>query len=187
LLANIDNETLLKKYSQLIIGQCLVQETHASSKMSFKGDLYRYALADALFRREFAAQPVADLAAAPAIAQREPGPEPQPVDGKGRKLSKQRYRAAVKDHEMQVAFAFLSRYGECVVRHAPADSKALLMAKPDSAEEWARFTALQPVFSACMPEGHTVRLGRVALRGSIAINYYRLAHVVRAGATGTAG
>jgi hypothetical protein len=186
-LSDLGNEALLENYQMLIIGDCLVQQTHASSQMRFKGDLYRYALAEALFKRELAAQPAPELAAAPQLTHRDPGPEPQPIDARGRKLSKRKYEEALQDYRQQVTFAFLGSYGECVVRQAPAESRALLLTKPDSPEETGRFGLLHPVLSACMPEGHTITFGRVALRGSIAINYYRLAHAARAAATGTAG
>jgi hypothetical protein len=180
LLANIDNATFIKKYDRLIIGQCLVRETHAAARMIFKGDLYRFALADALVKRELAAQPVPDISAVPRLAHREPGPEPGPFDAKGKKLSARDYQEALRDYRQSVTFSFLSKYGECVVRTAPAESKALLVTVPDSVEETSRFDALQPTLGTCMPEGHTVRFGRVALRGSLAINYYRLAHTARA-------
>jgi hypothetical protein len=185
-LSTVDNDALLKNYQMLIIGDCLVQQTHASSQMRFKGDLYRYALAEALFKRELAAQPAPDLSAAPKLEHPDPGPEPQPIDAKGRKLSKRKYEEALQQYRQQVTFAFLASYGECVVRQAPAQARALLLTKPDSSEETGRFGQLHPVLAACMPEGHTISFGRVALRGSIAINYYRLAHGARAAATGAA-
>jgi hypothetical protein len=180
LLANIDNATFIKKYDRLIIGQCLVRETHAAARMTFKGDLYRFALADALVKRELAAQPVPDISAVPRLEHREPGPEPGPFDAKGKKLSAGEYLQALRDYRERVTFSFLSKYGECVVRTAPAESKALLVTVPDSVEEASRFDALKPTLATCMPEGHTVSFGRVALRGSLAINYYRLAHTARA-------
>src|SRR3954470_10579322 len=187
LLANIDNATFIKYYGRLIIGECLVRETHVASRMTFKGDLYRYALADALVKRELATHPVPDLSAVPRLSHREPGPEPRPFNAKGKKLSAREYDEALKNYRQNVTFSFLSKYGECVVRAAPAESRALLATVPDSVEETSRFGALQPALATCMPEGHTVRFGRVALRGSLAINYYRLAHAARAAGTGTAG
>jgi hypothetical protein len=79
-----------------------------------------------------------------------------------------------------VAYAFLSHYGECIVRADTAGAKALLLATPDSADEAARFAALGPSLSRCLPEGTTLRFGKVTLRGSVAINYYRLAYAARA-------
>ena len=54
------------------------------------------------------------------------------------------------------------------------------MTAPDSAEEAARFGALRPALAHCLSEGETLRSGKAALRGSIAVNYYRLAHAARA-------
>lgn len=187
LLANVDNATLLQKYDSLIDGDCLGRRTLGQTRLSLGGDLYRYALAEALFRRELAAAPVPDFSNVPPLDQRDPGVEPQPVDAKGRKLSQLKYDEALKHYHERVADVFLARYGECVVRRAPAETKALLLAAPDSAEETAQFNALRPTLAICMPEEHTIAFGRVSLRGSIALNYYRLAHAARPVATGTAG
>jgi hypothetical protein len=76
-----------------------------------------------------------------------------------------------------------------VVRIAPQDAKTLLATVPDNVEETVRFKALQPAMGRCLPEGATLKFGRTTLRGTIAVNYYRLAMAARAAAatTGTAG
>lgn len=187
MIANVGNGEILRgAYRTLIVPDCLKGEAHFRVSMSFKGDLYRYALADALVNRELAASPAPDLAAVPPLSHPQAGTEPRPTDARGRRLSARKYQAATAQFEEQSTFAFLSRYGECVVRRAPAEARALVLAAPDSAEETARFGALRPALETCMPEGRSIRFGRVALRGSIAINYYRLAHAARA-ASGTAG
>jgi hypothetical protein len=183
--ANAGNDVILRDYRMLIRPECLTRQVHQGTQMRFGGDLYRYALADALVSRELAAQPVPDLESVPRLAHREPGTPPEPVDDKGRKLGRRMLDAALLGYERDVAFAFLSHYGECVVRADTAGAKALLTAMPDSAEEAARFAALRPSLSRCLPEGKTLRFGKVALRGSVAINYYRLAHAARASAAGT--
>lgn len=184
ILANVDNATMLREYSKLILGECLSSQVNQDTQMRFTGDLYRYALADALVSRELAAQPVPALDAVPRLGHRAPGAPPQPVDDKGRKLGKRKLEAARLNYTRDVAYAFLSHYGECIVRADTAGSKALLVTKPDSPEESARFAALRPTFSRCLPEGQTLRFGKVTLRGSVAINYYRLAHAARASAGG---
>ena len=78
-------------------------------------------------------------------------------------------------------FSYLSRYGECVVRADPAGSRALLAAKPETPEEASRFAALRLALATCLPEGHTLEFGKLALRGTIAVNYYRLAKAAAAG------
>ena len=54
LIENLDNSALRRRYPMLIDGDCLVRQTRTSAKMRFDGDLYRYALADALVNRELA-------------------------------------------------------------------------------------------------------------------------------------
>lgn len=177
---NADNGTILRDYRMLIRGECLAREVKRSTAMRFTGDLYRYALADALVNRELAGLPVPDLGAVPKLVHREPGEPPKPVSETGKKLSKRNIEAARQAYERDAAYAFLSRYGECVVRVDAAGAKALLLTTPDSPEEAVRFGALRPAFGRCLPEGQTLRFGKVALRGTIAINYYRLAHAARA-------
>jgi hypothetical protein len=184
IVANVGNGAILRDYRMLIRDECLTRQVHQATQMRFAGDLYRYALADALVNRELAAQPAPDLAAVPSLDHHDPGEPPQPVDAKGRKLGKRKLEAAREGYGRDVAFAFLSHYGECIVRADTAGAKALLVTKPDSADESARFAALGPAFSRCLPEGQTLRFGKVALRGSVAINYYRLAHAARTPAGG---
>jgi hypothetical protein len=183
---NVDNATIVREYRMLIQPDCLTREVHRATQMRFGGDLYRYALADALVNQELAAQPAPDLDSVPRLDHREAGEPPQPVDAKGRKMGKRKLAAALERHERDVAFAFLSRYGECVVRVDAAGAKALLVTTPDSPEEAAHLAALRPALARCLPEGRTLRFGKITLRGSVAINYYRLAHAARASAGGTA-
>lgn len=185
--ANLDNSTLLRKYPMLFSPECLGDAAQDGVQMRFGGDLYRYALADALVNRELAGWSVPDLTVLPRLTHREPGEAPSRTTASGKPLGKRKYEAAVANHERDATYAYLSRYGECTVRGDPAGSKALLLTAPDTPQETAAFNALRPVLERCMVEGRTIRFGRVALRGSIAINFYRLAHSARASATGTAG
>jgi len=85
------------------------------------------------------------------------------------------YAAALKGYEEAKAFNFISRYGECVVRVNPAAVRALLLSRPETDEERTRFTALSTAFGTCLPEGQTLSFGKLPLRGTLAVNYYRLA------------
>ena len=187
LLGNVGNDVILRQYPMLVIGDCLAREARANATMSFSGDLYRYALADALVAKELAAQEPPELSAVPRLAHLEPGAEPGETTVTGKKLSKRKLEEARKDHRERVAVAFLSKYGECVVRVDPRGSKALLLAAPDSPEESQRFGALRPALARCMPEGSTLSFGRTTLRGTIAINYYRLAHAAKVPLTKATG
>jgi hypothetical protein len=183
LLANLDNRTILRKYPMLVAGECLRGPAFVTTKMSFSGDLYRYALADALVNKELAALPAPDLARVVRLQHREPGEEPRRELPGGKRMSEKKYQEALKGHREAVGFSYLSKYGECVVRSDPAGAKSLLLTAPDSEGETARFADIQRALGVCLGEGAKLSFGRVALRGTIATNYYRLAHAARAGAT----
>lgn len=172
---NADNSTIMHEYRRLIVPECLSRQVKQSTQMRFTGDLYRYALADALVSRELASKPAPDFEKVPRLTHREPDAAPTPIAANGKRLSKKKYEAALKSYDEDVAYSFLSKYGECVVRVDPTSSKSLLMTTPDSAPEAAIFNTLQPAFARCLAEGQTLKFGKVALRGTIAINYYRLA------------
>ncbi len=74
--------------------------------------------------------------------------------------------------------AWLSRYGECVVRQEPAKARYWLLTPPDSPEEISRINDLRPAFADCLNEG-TMKFNRTTMRGAVAINYYRLAMATR--------
>ena len=67
-----------------------------------------------------------------------------------------------------------------MVRVDPAAARALLLTMPESPEENARFAAMGTTFGSCLAEGETLKLGKLALRGTMAINYYRLAKAAQA-------
>jgi hypothetical protein len=180
ILANVDNGAIMKSYPKLIDGACLVRETHADSKMSFKGDLYRYALADALVNRQLANVPAPNLANAPPLPQRAISDEPKPPAANSSKSEQRKYEAALRNYEQEQGFRALTAYGECIVRTDTAGARTLLLTAPETPAEAAGFTAIHPALEQCLPEGETLAFGKVVLRGSIAVNYYRLAKAVAA-------
>jgi hypothetical protein len=177
--ANADNSTLLRRYRMLMSPECLGNAAREDVSMRFGGDLYRYALADALVNRDLAGWTVPDLETVPRLVHRDPGEAPLQVTEGGKRLGKRKYEEALAEYEKESAYAYLSRYGECVVRNNPGGSKALLLTGPDTPQETAAFTGIRPALERCLSEGRTLRFGRVTLRGSIAINFYRLAHAAR--------
>ena len=68
------------------------------------------------------------------------------------------------------------RFGECVVRTAPEETTRFLHTGVATREEESSFQALGPAFSSCLFAGQTAKFSREVVRGSVAINYYRLAH-----------
>ncbi|HEY5722470.1 MAG TPA: hypothetical protein VIT45_09115 [Allosphingosinicella sp.] len=182
LLRNVGNSTLMRDYPSLVDGDCLADQKRiandmriGSVRMSFGGDLYRYALADALFSRELASVPAPDFSGVAKLQHWRVGAQPQRVTAKGKTLSQRKYDEAMRDYNQVVALTYLSHYGECIVRKAPSQSRALLLTVPDSTEEAASFNALRTAFAECLSEGASLKFSRTTLRGAIAINYYRLA------------
>ena len=69
----------------------------------------------------------------------------------------------------------LSMIGECAVRADPTGARNLLKARLNSKDEDAAVQALTPAFASCLPKGAQVRFNILSLRGTVAVNYYRLA------------
>ena len=168
---NVDNETLVKRYSVLINGSCLPVP---GTKLAFPGDFYRYALADGLFSRRLASRPAPDFTNVPPLAHA-PAPEypVPPLDND--QVSNLLYAGALRKAQQAASFRALSIYGECVVRVSPAHARTLLLTEPETAAEREGFNAMQPALSQCMPDDKTMTLDKFVLRGIIAVNYYRLA------------
>ena len=184
ILKNVDNRVLIDDYGRLIDGSCLPVRRGDTLMVRFKGDQYRYSLADALVSQEYASQAAPALESLPPLDHRDPGTPPWQFDKKGKPLSAKKIADNLASYEQAKTFTFLSRYGECVVRADPAAARALLLAKPETAEENARFAALSEPLGLCMPVGHTLGFGKLVLRGTIAINYYRLAKAAGVPAAG---
>ena len=72
------------------------------------------------------------------------------------------------------------------MRVDPQGAKALLLTDPVTDGEAAAFNALGTALGTCIAPGKSLNFGKAALRGSIAINYYRLAVAARS-APATAG
>lgn len=79
----------------------------------------------------------------------------------------------------------LQAFGECVVRANPHASRAVLFAKPNSADETQAFNSLMPALSGCLIKGHEFRVDKSSMRGALAVNYYRLAMAPKVSAPAT--
>jgi hypothetical protein len=73
----------------------------------------------------------------------------------------------------------VSRFGECVVRTSPAGVHRYLLAQPSTREEGQALLTLRLALGSCLTAGHTLKIDRRVLRGSLATNYYRLAKAPR--------
>ena len=71
-------------------------------------------------------------------------------------------------------YVALRRFGECVVRAAPAESRAVLLAPIGTKEEAAAYQALAPNLGPCLQQGQSVTFSKSMLGGLIAEVAYRL-------------
>ena len=183
ILENSSNDQLMKKYSALISSECLGQVA-GGVEMKFTGDLYRYALADALVSVDFAKDgpttfddrlPLAHLLP-PSEAERDAKLAVTKKSGKRDEIR--------KDFERAIGVTWLSQFGECIVRDNPVAARLWLLTKPDVPEEVSRVNALRPAFSGCLGD-MTLKFSKSTLRGTVAINYYRLASATQRPVMGT--
>jgi hypothetical protein len=179
ILAGLNSNELLDRYPQLMQESCLHNRLGERVEVRFSGDQYRFAIADALVRRELAAVPPPVLDDVASLDHHGPAGPPT-SDAKDRPLEGRALELAMRDYEVDRAAHYLWRYGECVVRVDPAAAKAMLMTDPASPEEGVRFAAMSNALGTCLGEGRTLEFGKAALRGTIAVNYYRLAKTPRA-------
>lgn len=180
-LANDDNETLVRKHGQLIDGSCLPPGASSSPgglQVRFSGDLVYYALADTLVSTDFRDAPARDVKTAKALQHRLfEGSMYKPKSGK--KLRARKAEELETKRGVALASYHLSRFGECVVRADPVKSRALLLTTPSAEAEASLLTALTPTFGVCHEAGRPVESDPMMLRGAVAVNYYRLAYAPR--------
>lgn len=173
ILANADNSTITRRYSSLMDGDCLGR-TAGEVQMSFEGDLYRYALADALVNAASVARSESTFADRLPLAHL-PMPERSALNAELAKAKSRRQRErAQSSFDRQNIISWMSHYGECVVREDPVKARLWILTPPGGSEETSRINELRPAFSACLGNG-TVKFDRINMRGTVAINYYRLA------------
>jgi hypothetical protein len=161
-------------------GECAARATDKRDgvALKFPHDTMRYTLADALVRSEFSRSAPPSLKNAGPIAQPE-FDETKYRPGAGKKVRQEELDALAESRARRLSLVYFAQYGECVVRGDPDQSRNLLLATPGSAEESSAFSALKPALSNCVVAGRSLKFNRATLRGTIAMNYYRLAHAPR--------
>jgi hypothetical protein len=179
-LSHIPNEDILRKYPDLLVGDCLGYTAEYLRLPS--GEFIRYGLAEALVRREY------PEGVPPDIGRAAPLPHPpineadyQPETGK--RMGREELEKLQKRKQQAQADHLLSIYGDCVVRADPAAAHRLVFTEPSSAQESLGFAALKHAFSQCLVAGQTLTFSRSSLRGTIAMNLYRLAKAPRIAAS----
>lgn len=102
------------------------------------------------------------------------------VDGKPvRKVRNVYVAPSGKDLErlpaMVKASLTLVRVGTCVAANDPTGVRGLLATKVATSEERSAFELLKPVLARCLPEGVSLKMHKIMLRGFIAEGAYRAA------------
>lgn len=174
ILATASNEAIMGKMSQIIDSDCLGSAAGEGVDMRFPNDTYQYALADALVNADFASHGHDSFADRLPLAQPPRTTQEEQADGLAKIKSGSKRKEAQRGYDKANALAWLARYGECVVREDPKSARYWLLTRPETPEEISRITAMSRTFSACLGSG-TMRLNRITMRGTVAINYYRLA------------
>jgi hypothetical protein len=175
-LENVDDETLMKRRRVLIDSDCLKPAGRGMrSAMLLQADRLRYSVADALVRRELAGLPPPIPNSLPKLQHWDPGEEPTNVLPSGKHLRKSDYEEALQKYREKSAFSAFSEFGECVVRSDPGAAKALLATRPETKQEDIAFGGVRPALAGCLSQGQTFAFTKLSLRGTIAVNYYRLA------------
>ena len=167
--------TVQKKYRRLIDPTCMAQVTTNTSSdgIAFGGDTFFYTMADALIRKDYAQSGPTDFSAIAPLIHRQKLANPSASE---REESSKRQQAEFeKDLAKSNAFNTLSRFGECAVRGNPEVSRQLSLTEVGSADERLKFNILLPALAKCLPPEATVKFSPFLLRGTIALNYFRLA------------
>ncbi len=134
-----------------------------------------FALAEALVRQQYPSGAMANVTSAAPLDHSLP-----PLE-RASKFGKPWAAETIEDMEKgRVASHAISILGECIVRAHPPAAHGLLLTEPGSAYEARYLEALQPVASNCIEKGAAISLTKYSLRGTVALNYYRLANAPRA-------
>lgn len=161
-------------------GYCLTDATKSFGdvQMRLPADTLRYTLADALFRAQPLAGPLTIPATLPALTHPTiDEAEYRAALAKGG--NKRKLAELTANRAKALGRILLSDFGECVVRANPAGAHALLSTSVLSPEENRAFAVLRPAFGQCLYQGQTLEMNKAILRGTVALNHYRLAQAMR--------
>jgi len=143
------NEPMTPDDVSLVTPDCLVFATwgvdEGPVELQTNATVIQFSFADEVFRRELTQSDLHRLLTAPPLS--------QPQSDK----------------------AAYYRVGECIVRAAPERAKGLLLTKVETDAEAEAFVRLLPAISSCQPDGATLTPNKADIRGTVALNYVRLA------------
>lgn len=176
-LNDLSNVAISDRYRRLNNVSCMSEaRTGRVEGLRFAGDSFRYMLAEGLVRLHYPSSGPADFSAVPALTR----PPIEPFDEAALlRMSTRRQEEARSAFRAKSGLRVMAMLGECVARRDPEGTRSLAQTQPASAEEAATLARIQPAIARCLPEGTTVRFNRAVVRGSLLVNYYRLARAVQ--------
>ena len=149
------------------------------SVMRFKADNLRAELAQQLIQRDPTLDPTAEhLASLSPLQYRQPWPVVT-IDDRGRPLNANAIQAQVQGRDARIGLIAGLHVAECVVRANPGAVRPVFATKVASKQEMAALSAIAQQFGLCLPAGKKMAFDRHALRGTLALAYYRLAMAAR--------
>ena len=168
--------TVDQKYLKIADPDCLIWATSyqfGMVQLKLSPESLRSAVASELVKRDLSSFDPKDIEAAAPLAK----PSLDPADYVPKAGSKIRSKQEDYDKakERDSAAIWLFGFGECAVRADPAGARSLLQTKVNSDQELQALRAMLPAFGSCLDQGHKLGTDRASLRGTIAVNYYRLA------------
>ena len=155
----------------LFISDCMPR----GSRMRAKAVQMRYGLAEALVLADVKTAP-ADLAQVPPLQHLPFVDRPMPADVASDPERVARWQAFA---DVAQGYAAIAPLGECVVRANPDASLALLKTPVETDAEKSAIAAIAPALPGCVKKGEQISINRFNLRGTIALNLYRLARAPR--------
>ena len=165
------------QYMKAADADCLVKATayqYGMVELRMSPAAFRYAVADVLVQRNLGSFDARDIVSAAPLPKSSLDPADY-VPKRGRFKPEEYEQAKQRD----LAAIALAAFGECVVRASPHGARNLLGTKINSDEELQALQSMMPSFSACLDRGSTLKTDRTTIRGTVALNYYRLAYAPR--------
>ena len=172
----LDNARVIKNYPGLIDGDCLVKVANSRNSIGLHlpGEMLRYSIADALVAKDLASPELTDLERVAPL--RHLSVEDLQFAAGRKPRSAEAQQSAIDLREGEI---FMSKFGECVVRADPLHAHQFLRASVATAEESSALKLLAGALTKCAPGGASFKVNRTMMRGTIAVNYYRLATAPR--------
>lgn len=179
ILESPDNKTAMKKYRRLIDYQCMVEASSgtAVAGIRFSGDTFAFSIAEGLVRKDFGAGgPMSFSDRAPLAHRALPAVDPSELS----KLSEKKRADAKTARQREMTWLLIAKFGECAVRLAPESTRKLAQTRVGSPEEFGLLQEMAPNFGVCLPSGAELKFQPLHLRGTLMVNYFRLASAPQA-------